>query len=104
MNRGHLGSALFREDADRQRFLGLLAELPERFGVELHAFVLIAGLRYQAAAQAVRRVGTALELDEDRQRFIAELKRRWSTIWMRPHCIFFINGRAGRATHSVRAA
>jgi putative transposase len=41
MNRGHRGSALFREDVDRRRFLGLLAELPERFGVELHAFVLM---------------------------------------------------------------
>jgi REP element-mobilizing transposase RayT len=41
MNRGHRRSDLFLNDADRQRFLRLLAQLPERFGVELHAFVLM---------------------------------------------------------------
>jgi putative transposase len=41
MNRGHRRSDLFLNDADRQRFLRLLAELPERFGVEFHAFVLM---------------------------------------------------------------
>jgi hypothetical protein len=34
MNRGHRRSGLFLHDADRQRFRRLLAELPERFGVE----------------------------------------------------------------------
>src|SRR5574341_657914 len=32
---------LFRTDDDRRRFLGLVAELPERFGLEIHAFVLM---------------------------------------------------------------
>jgi REP element-mobilizing transposase RayT len=32
---------LFLTETDRQRFLGLVAELPERFGVEVHAFVLM---------------------------------------------------------------
>ena len=41
MSRGHRRSDLFLDDADRRRFLGLLAQLPERFGVELHAFVLM---------------------------------------------------------------
>src|SRR6266850_8549668 len=41
MNRGHRGNALFRDDADRRRFLGLVAELPERFGLEIHALVLM---------------------------------------------------------------
>jgi REP element-mobilizing transposase RayT len=41
MNRGHRGGALFRDDTDRRRFLGLVAELPERFRVEVHAFVLM---------------------------------------------------------------
>lgn len=41
MNRGRRRSDLFHNDADRQRFLRLLAELPERFGVEIHAFVLM---------------------------------------------------------------
>jgi hypothetical protein len=43
MNRGHRGGTLFRDDADRRRFLGLVAELPERFSLEVHAFVLIFG-------------------------------------------------------------
>lgn len=41
MNRGHGQQALFLDDADRRRFLGLLGELPERYGLELHAFVLM---------------------------------------------------------------
>src|SRR5574341_268949 len=30
---------LFRTDDDRRRFLGLVAELPERFGLEIHAVI-----------------------------------------------------------------
>jgi REP element-mobilizing transposase RayT len=30
---------VFRVERDRRRFLGLVAELPERFGTEVHAFV-----------------------------------------------------------------
>ena len=41
MNRGHRAGALFLDEADRRRFLGALAELPERFGLEVHAFVLM---------------------------------------------------------------
>ena len=41
MSRGHRRSDLFLDDADGHRFLGLLAQLPERFGVELHTFVLM---------------------------------------------------------------
>jgi hypothetical protein len=37
MNRGYRAGALFRNDADRRSFLGAAAELPERFGLELHA-------------------------------------------------------------------
>ena len=32
---------IFHDDSDRQHFLELLAELPERFGVLLHAYVLM---------------------------------------------------------------
>jgi putative transposase len=41
MNRGHRGGTLFRSDTDRRRFLGLVADLPQRFGLEIHAFVLM---------------------------------------------------------------
>ncbi len=41
MGRGNGGDALFRGDTDRRRFLGLLSEIPERFSVEVHAFVLV---------------------------------------------------------------
>jgi len=40
-NRGNGGEAVFRTDEDRMRFLGRVAELPERFGTEVHAFVLM---------------------------------------------------------------
>jgi putative transposase len=33
------GEALFCRDDDRRAFLGLVSELPERFGTEVHAFV-----------------------------------------------------------------
>ena len=41
MNRGHRGEALYRDDADRCRFLAAVAELAERAGLEGHALVLM---------------------------------------------------------------
>jgi REP element-mobilizing transposase RayT len=41
MNRGHRAGALFLNDTDRRRFLGTVADLPERFALEVHAFVLM---------------------------------------------------------------
>ena len=41
VNRGNRRAAIFRTDTDRRRFLGRLAELPERFRTEIHAFVLM---------------------------------------------------------------
>ena len=41
VNRGNRREAIFRSDTDRQRFLGRLAEPPERFRTEVHAFVLM---------------------------------------------------------------
>lgn len=39
--RGNNRQPIFREDSDRDRFLELLSELPERFGTRLHAYVLM---------------------------------------------------------------
>ena len=39
--RGNGGERLFHSDTDRKRFLGLASELPGRFGLEIHAFVLM---------------------------------------------------------------
>ena len=39
--RGNERRDIFRDDRDRQHFLELLAELPERFGTRMHAFVLM---------------------------------------------------------------
>ena len=41
VNRGNRREDIFRTDTDRRRFLGRLAELPERFRTEVHAFVLM---------------------------------------------------------------
>lgn len=41
LNRGNHREAIFLSDTDRRRFLGRLAELPERFRTEIHAFVLM---------------------------------------------------------------
>ncbi len=39
--RGNEGKAIFRDDADRQRFLGTVEEAVARFGVVIHAFCLM---------------------------------------------------------------
>ena len=36
-SRGNRREALFLTDADRKKFLGLVADLPERFRVEVHS-------------------------------------------------------------------
>ena len=41
MNRGHRAGALFLNDTDRRRFLAAVAELTDRFGLEIHAYVLM---------------------------------------------------------------
>jgi REP element-mobilizing transposase RayT len=38
--RGNERRAIFLDDRDRERFVGLLAELPGRFGVRVYAYVL----------------------------------------------------------------
>jgi REP element-mobilizing transposase RayT len=42
-SRGNGPDELFRTDADRRRFLGLVSEIPRRFGIGVHAFVLLPG-------------------------------------------------------------
>jgi putative transposase len=39
--RGNERRDIFRVDKDREHFLGLLSELPERFGTLIHAYVLM---------------------------------------------------------------
>lgn len=40
-SRGQRREALFHQEVDRRRFLGLVSELPDRYGVEIHAYVLM---------------------------------------------------------------
>ena len=49
-------------------------------GLRLAEVVPEAGLKYQAAAQAVKRFGQALPEDPKRKRFVAALQRDMSTI------------------------
>jgi putative transposase len=42
MNRGARRAPIFTDDADRALFLTVLAELPERFGVVIHGYALMA--------------------------------------------------------------
>ena len=39
--RGSRREKLFHNDSDRRGFLGMVAELPARFEIEVHAFVLL---------------------------------------------------------------
>jgi len=41
MNRGLERRAIFEDNADRLRWVTLLSELPKRFGVRVHAWVLM---------------------------------------------------------------
>jgi hypothetical protein len=79
--------AIYRSDADRRRFLGWVAEWPERFGLEVHAFVLMdnhdhwvvwwaGGMNYGAAAQAVRKLAAGLAKDATKVRFVENMRRR----------------------------
>ena len=81
----------------------MVAALPERFGIEVHAFVLMdnhyhlllrtpepnlsqaiqwlnvrrmEGLKYASAAQAVRRFGDRQASNPDMRRFVANLRRQ----------------------------
>ncbi len=52
VNRGNRRGRIFLTDDDRRRFLALVAELPERFRLEVHAFVLMES-HYHLLARAV---------------------------------------------------
>jgi len=41
MARGNDRRAIFDDDRDCEHFLGLLAEMVERYGIRLHAYVLM---------------------------------------------------------------
>lgn len=41
MNRGVRKQEIFRSDSDRRRFLGLLGDIRDRYGVETHSFALM---------------------------------------------------------------
>jgi len=49
-------------------------------GLRLAEVVRPVGMKYQAAAQAVKRFGQALVHDAERTRFVSKLKRLMSTI------------------------
>ena len=51
--RGNGGEAIYRDDDDRRAFLGMMSELPSRFGLEIHAFVLM-GNHYHLLARCRR--------------------------------------------------
>jgi len=43
MSRGNGGETLFRRDDDCRALLGLVSQLPGRFGAEVHTLVLMGG-------------------------------------------------------------
>ncbi len=45
-------------------------------------------MKYQAAAQAVKRFARTLADDPERKRFVAKLRSKLSMIEMPPHCRF----------------
>ena len=100
---GNRRKSLFYDDQDRQGFLGRVTALPQRFGIDVHAFVLMdnhyhlllrtpepnvsqatqwlnvrrmEGLKYGAAAQAVRRFDERQASNPDMRRFVANLRRQ----------------------------
>jgi hypothetical protein len=65
-SRGNRREAIYRTDADRWRFLGLVAE----------AVRLAGGMKYGAAAQAVRRFAARLAKDAAKVWFVENMRRR----------------------------
>ena len=53
MNRGARRAAVFADDDARELFLGLLADLPERFGVRVHGYALMPN-HYHLMVESVR--------------------------------------------------
>jgi len=39
--RGNAGETIYRDDADRKHFLGLFGKLPQRYGAQVHGYVLM---------------------------------------------------------------
>jgi hypothetical protein len=98
MSRGNWREAIYRTHTDRRRFLGWVAEWPERFGLEVHAFVRMdthyhwvvrygqqrlvdvvrwaGGMNDGAAAQVVRRFAAGLAKDTGKVRFLQNIRRR----------------------------
>jgi len=66
--RGNERRAIFRDDRDRFHFLSLLGELPGRFGVRMHAYVLMGNHSHLALktpeGKPVSRFGERLTRDK----------------------------------------
>ncbi len=109
MSRGNGGEAIYLTDEDRRRFLGRVAELTDRFGTEIHAFVLmdkpprrrdgtmavatrhlgwrladvvreVPGLKYAAAAQGIHRFWRRAEEGTEMAAFARRLKSKCQII------------------------
>ena len=106
MSRSNGGEAIYRTNEDRRRFLGRVAELPDRFWTETPAFVLmensqdcgrdgtmavatrhlgrrladvvreVPGLKYAAAAQGIRRFWRRAEDSTELAAFSRRLKSK----------------------------
>lgn len=60
--RGNERRVIFRDDRDRQHFLELLAELPERFGTRLHRWVLLVDEPFKANLLILRTFSVSFSL------------------------------------------
>ena len=59
--RGNERRAIFRDERDRQQFLELTGELDERFGVEVHAYVLLDNHYHLVVRPALANVSRAMQ-------------------------------------------
>lgn len=60
MNRGAGRRIVFRDDRERQLFLDLLAQLEERFGIEVHGFCLMGNHYHAVLRSGVGRLSEAM--------------------------------------------
>ena len=65
--RGNERRAIFRQDKDRTHFLELLSELAPRFGVRLHAYVLMPSVRRMLGQASWKEIVQAVERLKDEQ-------------------------------------
>lgn len=82
MNRGARREAVFLDDVDCTNFLSLLAELPSRFGVRVHAYALMPNHFHLLLDCPLAGLGRAMQFLQSRYAHRLNLRHTWDgPVW-----------------------